>query len=375
VRIAFHSPRASHFRKEESGDRVLVRGLIAALRERGHEVAIVSRLNVRDLWRRRVSVFSLLREAIDVRRRMKRFAPDAWFVFNASTKNPDLLGWWQRPRRYLLWNTDLGGGSRLPPRWRRLFKFAHRRSLARADEVVAFHPDSYERLRRFVALEHLHLLPPAVEARVKLPERDDARRHLSLPPDAPAVLCVSRMTPSSRRSPGKTAMFLDLVAMLDSLPPQTRLLLIGDGPGRTQVEQLIDDLQVRDRVLLPGAVAHHDLPLYWAACDVFAYPHAQDLPWMAVLEAQAAGRPVVVMASRSARVTVAADESGLLATDREEFIRHLATLLADHARADAMGRCAREYVLRTHSTVVRAGQIEMLLLGHGCANEAEARPE
>jgi glycosyltransferase involved in cell wall biosynthesis len=343
---------------------VFVRALIATLRERGHEVAIVSSLNVRDVWRGRVSAFRLLREAVDVRRRMKRFAPDAWFVYDASTTNPDLLGWWQRPRRYLLWATHVGRGSRLPRGWRQLFAFAHRRALARADNVVAYNPGAYEQLRPHVPPDRLHLLPLAVESRIKLPERVDARRRLSLPAGAPVVLCVSRMSPPSRRQPGKTAMFLQLVATLDSLPPQTRLLLVGDGPGRDQVEQLVEALRVRDRVLFAGALAHHDLPPYWAACDVFAYPFEQDRPWIAVLEAQAAGRPVVIMDSRSARATVEHGESGVLAADREEFIRHLATLLADPLKAAAMGRRARDYVLRNHSTSVRAQQIETLLLRH-----------
>jgi len=202
MRIAFYAPRASYLGPGFSGDVVLLDSLLTGLRERGHEVKIVSRLDVQDFWRGRVSVRRLITEAIAVHKEMKRFSADVWLVFGPSVTYPDLFGWWQHPKRYVLWQADTGNPERLPRRWRWLFSFSHRRSFGRADKVAVYRPRSAVRLRSFgVAVERLSLLPPAVKAWDGMPSREEARRRLGLPQDAPVILCVSRFT--KRRKDGR----------------------------------------------------------------------------------------------------------------------------------------------------------------------------
>jgi hypothetical protein len=61
MRIAFHVPRASFLRAGYSGDQVLVAGLIDGLRERGHDVEIVSGVDARDVGRGRVPFHRIMR--------------------------------------------------------------------------------------------------------------------------------------------------------------------------------------------------------------------------------------------------------------------------------------------------------------------------
>src|SRR5688572_17455703 len=174
---------------------VYVRRLLAGLRERGHEVEIVSHLNVRNLWRGRVAAHRIVTEAISVRKAMKRFTPDAWLVYVAAVQNPDLFGWWQHPKRYVLINTNTGRGDRLPRRWHRLFWFAHRRSLARADAIAAERPTHADDLRSFgIAEERLSVFPPVLKAWDWMPSREESRRRLGLPQEAAVILCVSRLS-------------------------------------------------------------------------------------------------------------------------------------------------------------------------------------
>ena len=55
---------------------------------------MVSELDARDLWRGRVPIRRFLREAVAVRRRMRRLEPDGWLVYSSSVTYPDLFGWW-----------------------------------------------------------------------------------------------------------------------------------------------------------------------------------------------------------------------------------------------------------------------------------------
>jgi glycosyltransferase involved in cell wall biosynthesis len=356
VKIAFHVPRASYLGSRHSGDHVLVGDLISALRRRGHQVEIPSRLSVRDVGLGRTPARPLVAETIAARRRMRRFSPDAWLVYGPSLTYPDLLGWWQKPRRYVLFAAAQGSAERLPRRLRRLFAFAHARSLDRADTIAVLRPK-----RLFPGLdEKVRVLPPAVVLSDSIPSRHEARRALDLPQDAPIVLCVSRLTERRQDGrPGKTEMILDLLDAVAPLPDDVVLLIVGDGPGRQRVEQRVAELELGKRVRVTGSV--DDVKPFYAACDVFGYPYGLDRPWLSILEAQASGRPVVTMRTESAEITVQDGRTGLLAGDLNEFRDHLASLTGDPRRCESMGREARDYVASSHSIDVRAQQLEEIL--------------
>jgi glycosyltransferase involved in cell wall biosynthesis len=365
VRIAFYSPRSELLQRglAQGGDPVFLHGLFDALRARGHEIEVVSRLNVRDVWRGRVPFRDLVREVIEVRRRMRHYKPDAWLIYNASRTYPDLFGWWQRSQRYVLLAAHWWQSPKVPRRWRWILSFAHRRSIRRADAVTVFRAATRDRLRRRGVVDsRLSILPPSAELVDAVPSQDDARRHLRLPREAAIVFCASRFTDRDD-SQGKTQMMLDLLAVIASLPDGVLLVVAGDGPGRSRIEAEIEKLQLAERVRLVGAVDNTQVKWFFAASDLYAYPYPGDIPSVSVLEAQACGRPVVTMRTSSGELTVAEGGTGLLANTLEDFRRHLAALTSDRSRCAEMGARAREFVSYSHSTEVRARQIEELLGG------------
>ncbi len=73
--------------------------------------------------------------------------------------------------------------------------------------------------------------------------------------------------------------------------PQTRFIIIGDGPKRRQLTELINKYQLEDNVLLLGIL--DKAPQYLKAFDLFVLPSVKEgLPY-ALIEAQAAGLPTV----------------------------------------------------------------------------------
>jgi glycosyltransferase involved in cell wall biosynthesis len=364
MRIAFYSPRSTHLEHglEKGGDPIFLHELFAGLRRAGHEVEVVSRLNVHDLWRGRVPARRLLTEALAVRRRQKQLRPDAWLVYKPSRTYPDLFGWWQRPKRYVLIGAHTWQSRRIPRVWRSFLAWAYRRTLRRADFVTVLLPQTLERLQDYYGVEpeRARLLFTAVPVPADVPAQDDARRRLGLPVDVPIVLSTTRLTePGSGQ--GKTEMILDLLSVAPSLPADALVVVGGDGPGRGAIEAEVRRLRLQERVRLVGAVERADTTWYFAACDVYVQPHPLDGPWLSVLEAQAVGRPVVTMHTRSGELTVDVGGSGLLARTIDDFGDHVRALTADRDRSAAMGRRARQFILDAHSIDVRVRQIEELL--------------
>jgi glycosyltransferase involved in cell wall biosynthesis len=363
MRIAFYSPRSSHLKPglAQGGDPIFLRDLFAGLRRAGHEIEVVSHLSVHDLWRGRVPARALFIEAFGVRKRVKKFRPEAWLVYKPSRTYPDLFGWWQRPRRYVLVGAHTWQSRRIPRRWRSILAWAYRQSLRRADMVTVLLPRTLERLLRYgVERERLRLLFTAVQIPSPMPSQEDARKRLGLPLEAPIALCTTRFT-SPNGGEGKTKMVLDLLSVVPCLPPNTLIVLGGDGPGRPQIEMEVGRLGLGERVRLVGAVEHADMKWFFAACDVYVQPHSLDGPWLSILEAQACGRPVITMRTHSGELTVDAGRTGLLAQTMEEFRDHLAALASDRPRCALMGRAARQFITDFHSIDVRVREIEEVL--------------
>lgn len=373
MRIAFHAPRGSFLDSHAGGgDSVMTSNLIDALIARGHRVEVVSHVDASEFYRGRLPARRLLTEALSIWRRMRAFRPDAWLVYGPSVTYPDLFGWWLRRGRYVLYAAHKGKKERLPRRWRWLFAFAHARSLARADGITVYRRASSLRLDRIaLGLDDVHVLPPAPRPWTIIPSREEARLRLELPLDAPVVLCLARFPKRSKY--GKTEMVITLLQVLAELPRDVLLVLVGDdGPGRRQVEDNMARLRLgarvrllgtKERERLMGSISNEDVPWFYAAADVYAYPHSVDQPWLSVTEAQACGRPVVTMRTESSELSIRHGVTGLLAADVDEFRAHLGALLGDAERREAMGRAAYENFTAHHSMEHHIDRIEALLGG------------
>lgn len=373
MRIAFHSPRADYLDPTIlGGDPIFVQNLLAALRDRGHAVEIVSPL---DLWRGGMSARRLIGEAFAIRRRMRRFSPDAWLIYGSSSTYPDLYGWWRRPKRYVLFGVSDGRPETLPKRWRGPLWLAHRCSLARAHALMVERPKRAARLTSLgVAPERIHICPAPPRSWPEVPSREEARRRLGLPQATPILLCMGRFPePSANRLGAKTDMVLRLLETLTELPREVTLLVVGDdGSGQPNVEREIARrglggrvrlLGVAERIRRLGSLDNEHVKWFYAACDLYVYPHALDRPWLSVLEAQACGRPVLTLRTPSTELIVDAGRTGILAEDLQEFQHTLVALCRDRARCEAMGRAARDYVQRCHSMELRIRELEGVLSG------------
>ncbi len=72
------------------------------------------------------------------------------------------------------------------------------------------------------------------------------------------------------------------------------LVLLGDGPLKPQLKQLIVDLKLESYVHLPGFKQYHDLPVYFGLASAFVHASTTEQWGLVVNEAMASGLPVLV---------------------------------------------------------------------------------
>jgi glycosyltransferase involved in cell wall biosynthesis len=132
--------------------------------------------------------------------------------------------------------------------------------------------------------------------------------------------------------------------------PQLALVIVADGPERQPLERLVEELGLRDSVRFAGGVWTDEwpaMPDIHSAADVYCSVPETDGGPLSVLEAMAAGLPVVSSDVPVLREWVAQTGAGLLWSDGTD--EGLARLLADATRTQAeMGAAGRAYVLANH---------------------------
>jgi len=140
---------------------------------------------------------------------------------------------------------------------------------------------------------------------------------------------------------------------------------VGGGPAESRLRELAEGAPAGS-VVFVGGVSEEDLPRYYAMGDVFAMPCRSRLAGLEVegwgnvfIEAAACGRPVVVGDSGGAREALVDGETGVLVQggDVRQVADAVASLLADPARAEAMGRAGRERVERAYTWPRAAGEL------------------
>jgi 1,2-diacylglycerol 3-alpha-glucosyltransferase len=163
---------------------------------------------------------------------------------------------------------------------------------------------------------------------------------------------------SGRLGPEKNLTFLlRAFAGAQTAFPNTRLLLVGDGPERDNLQDLAARSGLRDRIVFTGMVAHDDVPCYLTASDAFVTASITEVHPLSVIEALACGLPVVGIESPGVGDTITDGENGFLCrNDLAAFTAKLTRLIADTqlrtAMSDGAVSSSLEYDIQRTSRLV-----------------------
>lgn len=287
---------------------------VTAARAAGVEVEIIP-----ERFRFDPRVFKALRSVVE------RLTPDV--LQTHSVKSHLLLRLSGLGRRYP-W-VAFHHGYTTPDAKMRLYNQLDRLSLPSAARVVTVCGPFAERLARAgVRRERISVLHNSV-APAAAPGEDAARAlgvKLGVDEGERVILSVGRLSQEKGHA--------DLVAALGHLgrlaPDLSfRLVLVGDGPERARLEEDARARDLSERVVFAGH--HADVRPFYALADVLVLPSYSEGSPNVLLEAMAAGLPVVATAVGGVPEIVAHEESALLVAPRDEhaIAAAIARILSD----------------------------------------------
>ncbi len=182
------------------------------------------------------------------------------------------------------------------------------------------------------------------------------RHSLGLEPDALLLLQVGRLARVKR-----PAWALEVLQLLLPRHPRLALVFVGDGEERTALERGVAERGLVERVRLIGA-REEMAPLLHAADVVLSCSSSEGLP-VALIEAAAAGLPIVATRVGGVEELVVDERTGYLGDTIDELAYGVARVLEQQDLGRAMGARARLRVRDRHSARALADRLEALYRG------------
>lgn len=369
MRIAFYAPLKPPDHPVPSGDREMARLLMRALRGGGHEVTVASRLRAFDGSGSAARQERLRQTGARLARRYilhnRDAPPDAWFTYHLYHKAADWIG--PAVADALGIPYLVAEASYAPKQEGGPWSPGHsgvKAALRTAARVICLNPVDAECIAtllgdssRLVQLQPFTDIGPGRKAALKRSAlREVLSTDLGLDPGAPWIAVTAMM-----RRGDKLASYRLLGSALRQIADHRwKLLVAGDGEARKDVERSLD---FPDRVRFLDILEREDLDRLHAAADIGAWPAINEAFGMALLEAQAAGLPIVAGDRPGVRQIVRDGVTGLLAPegDRAAFAAAVAGLLGEPGRVAKMRQEALATAARQHSLESASIQLNAIL--------------
>jgi glycosyltransferase involved in cell wall biosynthesis len=223
----------------------------------------------------------------------------------------------------------------LPPRLARLGEVMERRvapPLYRRTKIVTLSESSRDELIAEMGLraDRIDVVPPGI---------DDA---FSPAPDerspTPLVVAVGRLVPVKRFD-----MLIQAFARIRDQHPEARLVIVGEGYERADLEALVRSLGIEESVSLAGRVSDDDLISLYRRAWAVASASSREGWGMTLTEAAACGTPSVATRIPGHIDAVSAGRSGLLVDDEPGLVSGLRQVIDDSALRDRLQAGALEH--------------------------------
>lgn len=321
---------ATYVRDEDTGR---ANGFVDAARAAGIEIHLI-----RERFRYDPAVIPQLRGLIAA------VKPDV--IESHSNKSHLLIRSLAAARRNRLWVALHHGDTHTNLR-QRAYNQLDRLSLRWADRVItvcqAFVPLL---VSRGVNPDRIRVLHNGASAVRRVPEAERARLRdeLGIGTSEAVILIVGRLSREKNQ-----AGLIEALARLPPIAREWKLVLLGTGPDLPELKRLTDTLGLAKRVLFAGFRA--DVAPFYAIADVLAIPSLSEGSSYVLLEAMAAGLPIVATRVGGNPEIALHEETALLvpSADATSLAGAIARVLSDQAFAARLARAGQERAMAEFS--------------------------
>jgi glycosyltransferase involved in cell wall biosynthesis len=240
---------------------------------------------------------------------------------------------------------------------RRRYRVALRLLSILCDEVIAIGDDGAHALTRRAGVPEcrLAIVRAGVDVAAFQTSRSEARAALGIPDSQPVIAIIARLFPEKNHKL-LLASFKEITRRIAT----AKLLIVGDGVEKQAIADEISKLGLSGSVNMMGV--RRDIGGILAASDLFVLSSDREGLPIAVLEAMAAGRPVVATSVGDLPSIVKQGETGLLvpAGDQDQLAEAIYSILSRPEQGAEMGAKARRLVEESYGMRTMIARIEKM---------------
>ena len=253
----------------------------------------------------------------------------------------------------------VAGERSLGTRFRGLRRILYPRVFPLATAIVTNSIENRDWLRARHPRADVQFIPNGCRVDTSLSEsgQRELRRSLGLPDGEsapPLIATVTHLTPEK-----DVACLIRAVAQIVNRGVDLRLLVVGDGPLRSDITDLIDRCRLRGHVTLTGHLPREQAVAVAQICDVFVLPSRHEGMPNALMEAMAYARPCIAT-TVGGIPELLRDEAGVLVPPEDDarLAEALVEVLAKKALRMRLGKNAQ--------TRIREYSVEKMVETHEC---------
>lgn len=208
--------------------------------------------------------------------------------------------------------------------------------LKKCDSVIIPSPSLEKFLEKYGELRRTDFIPNAISlSRFKNADGKQIKKKYGLEGKLTLVF-AGRLAPEK-----KLEFLLRAFLKITTEIPNAHLLFIGDGPSWESLQKQVRRFQLGQNVTFTGMIPYERIPDYLAAAELFVMTSTTEVKPLALLEAMAAGIPVVAVEATGAVDTITSGINGILTREKEEeFAEAVMALLRNEEKRREMGAMA-----------------------------------
>ncbi|MEW6619341.1 MAG: glycosyltransferase family 4 protein [bacterium] len=228
--------------------------------------------------------------------------------------------------------------------------FVSRKALMRADAIIATSNEQIKRIKFLYQTRDsdIFVVYNGVDTHLFAPKNStELREKYKINQAGKVILGVARLT----KEKGIQNIILTMPAILKSIPG-TKLIIVGDGDYREDLETLIDRAGLRENIITTGLVPYEELPLFYNLADVFVNATIRINGYdLTIIQAMACEKPVIVSNLGSVPTVITHNEDGILVPpgNIQILTQEIIRILQEKALAEKIAKKAREKIIRQFS--------------------------
>ncbi|MFC1862203.1 glycosyltransferase family 4 protein [Chloroflexota bacterium] len=248
---------------------------------------------------------------------------------------------------------------------RNTMKFLEKRVYSRVDAALALTPKYSEYLINMGANESkTKLLPFPADTELFRPTVDSSeiRQKWGLSEKDQIILFLGTLFKFS----GLGDFIRELPEVIRQVP-EARLLIVGDGPLRPELERITTELGLEQHIIITGFQPYQTLPQYMSAEAICINPFpinnaTRDLFSAKIIQYLACGKATISTSLPGITTLLPGESHGVVYVDSAaDMAREVVNLLKSTERRQQLGQAGLDYVRRAHNRDKITGQLETIL--------------